>query len=202
MSCYCATLEGPIVSAAKKAIETVNIAYVLPWVSKEQEVKVRQAFDLTFHAREKGGDAQVLADKWFIETILRLHLHNDGIPFNGIEPTEESVASVMTTVERVVLHEDDTYLSEWLHGSLENTLKVHLAHIHKTRPHDPADTEAAREYAHAVHALYRFAEETYCAITAQNGISAPISMATVLQPRLLQRTTNKIMKSIKKFMHV
>ena len=37
---HCDTLDGPGVKAAKKAFETGNVNYVLPWVPKKAEKEV------------------------------------------------------------------------------------------------------------------------------------------------------------------
>lgn len=36
---HCDTLDGPVVKATKKAFETGNVNYVLPWVPKKAEKK-------------------------------------------------------------------------------------------------------------------------------------------------------------------
>lgn len=88
MTPHCDTLDGPVVQAAKKAIEQVNVLYVLPWVPAEAEQEVRDAFEDVMHAREKGEDPCKVADRWFFETVVRLHLQGEGKPFTGLKPAE------------------------------------------------------------------------------------------------------------------
>ncbi len=65
---HCDTRDGPVVKAAKKALETGNLNYVLIWIPKESEKELNNVFARTLRARKAGKDAQDVADDWFFET--------------------------------------------------------------------------------------------------------------------------------------
>ena len=46
---HCDTLDGPVVSAAKKALETGNVNLILPWVPEKTETELKKAFEKTLH---------------------------------------------------------------------------------------------------------------------------------------------------------
>jgi hypothetical protein len=46
MSPHCDSLDGPVVTAARRALEHGDVDLVLPYVRVEGEQEVRQAFDL------------------------------------------------------------------------------------------------------------------------------------------------------------
>lgn len=43
---HCDTLDGPVVTLAKQALDQKNLNLVLPWVRPEDEDEIRRAFDV------------------------------------------------------------------------------------------------------------------------------------------------------------
>lgn len=85
MSPLCDTMDGPVVTAAELALEMENINYVIPYVKKEYEKELRDAFDRAVIVRELSGEAAEVADYWFFETAVRLHMLGDGRSYTGIK---------------------------------------------------------------------------------------------------------------------
>lgn len=77
---HCDTLDGPVVQAAKKALEKGDITPVLKWVKKENEAEVRDTFQKTPTVRGKGPEAQELADRYFFESLVCIHRAGEGAP--------------------------------------------------------------------------------------------------------------------------
>jgi len=42
---HCDTIDGPVVTLARRALDAGNVNLVLPWVRKEDEAQIRHAFD-------------------------------------------------------------------------------------------------------------------------------------------------------------
>src|SRR3972149_2088926 len=61
---HCDTMDGPVVILAKKALEKGDVTLVLPWVAKEKEGEIREAFDLTSAVRGRGAKEKELADRY------------------------------------------------------------------------------------------------------------------------------------------
>src|SRR3989304_5085737 len=61
-------MDGPVVILAKKALEKGDATLVLPWVAKEKEGEIREAFDLTLAVRGKGAKEKEVAGRYFFET--------------------------------------------------------------------------------------------------------------------------------------
>ena len=94
---HCDALDGPVVQAARTALEANNVALVFRWVPSDQEVAVRAAFTQTMAVRALSSDAGVLADTWFFETVVRIHRSAEGAVFEGLKPAghiEPFVAAV------------------------------------------------------------------------------------------------------------
>ena len=72
MAPHCDTMDGPVVTAAELALEMENVNYVIPYVKKDFEAELRDAFDRAVVVRELSGEAAEVADYWFFETAVRL----------------------------------------------------------------------------------------------------------------------------------
>jgi uncharacterized protein DUF6448 len=86
---HCDTMTGPVVRAARVALERNDVAPLLVWVKEPQETEVRQAFEKTMAVRHLNAAAQELADRYFFETVVRLHRAGEGEPFTGLKDTVE-----------------------------------------------------------------------------------------------------------------
>ncbi|MBI4495680.1 MAG: hypothetical protein HY697_01975 [Deltaproteobacteria bacterium] len=111
---HCDTLEGPVVTAAKEALEKGEITPVLQWVKKEHEGEVGQAFQKNLAVRGKGGEARELADRFFFETLVRLHRAGEGAPYTGLtaEPVEPIIAETDRALEKGSVDELVKHMTE------------------------------------------------------------------------------------------
>jgi hypothetical protein len=82
---HCDAVNGPVVGAAREALETGDVDLVLPFVQAEAESELIAAFEQTLDVREQGGTARELADRWFFETAVRLHREGEGAPYTGLK---------------------------------------------------------------------------------------------------------------------
>lgn len=83
---HCDGLDGPVVKAAQRALETRNPALVLIWVQEQDEPEIRKAFEQTLAVRALSSQARELADRFFFETLVRVHRAGEGAPFTGLKP--------------------------------------------------------------------------------------------------------------------
>jgi len=85
-SAHCDTLDGPVVSAARKALDSGNVNLVLVWVQKDDDAELRDAFQRARNVRKAGGEAKELADLYFFETLVRVHRAGEGAAYTGLKP--------------------------------------------------------------------------------------------------------------------
>jgi len=83
---HCDTLDGPVVSTARVALEKGDVTPILKWVKKEDEEEIREAFDKTVTVRTKGPATRELADMYFFETLVRVHRAGEGASYTGLKP--------------------------------------------------------------------------------------------------------------------
>lgn len=161
---HCDTLDGPVVAAARKALDTGNINHALVWIKKNDETVVRSVFDKALAVRKAGGQAEELADNYFFETLVRVHRAGEGAPYTGLKPAgqvEPPIAIADMAIETGKLDEVAKLISEHMHDGLHR----HFEQLLAKKKYDQNDVEAGRafsnsyvEYVHYVERLYNAAE--------------------------------------------
>jgi hypothetical protein len=158
---HCDTLDGPVVGAARAALETGRLEPVLAWVQPGDEREIRDAFASARAVRKGGKEARALADRWFFETVVRVHRAGEGAPFDGLKPAGTPEPAV-AAADRVVAEGDPKQLETLLVGAVREGLAEHLAALAKERP--PADDVAAgRRWVAAYVPLVHWAEGVHAA---------------------------------------
>lgn len=85
---HCDTMSGPVAVAARKSLETEKFKPIQIWVGKQQEKELQNKFEQCLSVYRQGGEAAELAEKYFIETSIRLHRAAEGMPFTGVKPAQ------------------------------------------------------------------------------------------------------------------
>src|SRR5660397_111701 len=96
---HCDTADGPAVKCGRKALETGNINYALKWIPAGGEAELRDVFEKALELRTLGVDAAELADRLFLETLVRIHRMGEGVGFTGIQPVGSAVDPVVTAAD-------------------------------------------------------------------------------------------------------
>lgn len=83
---HCDRENGPVAVAAKDALKTGDFEKILIWVGEDQEQELREKFQQSLEVFQNGGKSAQLAEKYFMETAVRLHRAAEGMPFEGLKP--------------------------------------------------------------------------------------------------------------------
>ena len=157
---HCDTLDGPVVSAARKALDTGNANLVLVWVQKNDEAAIRDAFQKTRNVRKAGGEAKELADLYFFETLVRVHRAGEGAAYTGLKPAgtvEPPVAAADRAIESGRLE----VLAKLIAERNENGLHEHFAQVMAKKKYGPNDVQEGRAYSSAYVEFVHYAERLY-----------------------------------------
>lgn len=123
---HCDSLDGPVVMAAREALDADDVRLVLPFVPEQAEAEVRSVFDAVRVARTAGDAAREVADRLLFETVVRLHRAGEGAPYEGLKPAGLDVGPVIPLAERAIetgsVRQLAAYLSEQLTEELEHRL--------------------------------------------------------------------------------
>jgi hypothetical protein len=123
---HCDSLDGPVVTAARRALEAGDVDLVLPFVPADDEDEVRRMFAATSTVRPLGEDARTVADLLFFETVVRLHRAGEGAPFTGLRPAGLDVGPVTPRAEQAVATGSATALTDYLVEALRHQLEHRL----------------------------------------------------------------------------
>ncbi len=143
---HCDSMEGPVVKASLKALESGNINYVLIWVKDSDESEIKDAFEKVSKVRTLSPEAKELADMYFYETVVRIHRNGEGVGYTGLKPIGykpdvgiEAADFVLekNDVNEVLKHLDQTKYSEVINFFNDVQLK---------RNFDVDDVNAGRSY--------------------------------------------------------
>ncbi len=146
---HCDTFDGPVVTAAKHALEVQNVNLILPYVHAGAESELRQAFEKTQHVRALGGEAAGLADYWFFETAVRLHRASEGAPYTGLKPAGLDWGPVVPRADRAINEGDPTDVISFLTAALDEKFRTLFESARSGKDYDINDVEAARAYVSA-----------------------------------------------------
>ncbi len=83
---HCDSLDGPVVNAARLALDKGDVTPLLKWVRADDEKKIKTAFEHTLAMRKMSPDAKKFADMYFFETLVRIHRAGEGAPYTGLKP--------------------------------------------------------------------------------------------------------------------
>lgn len=160
---HCDTLDGPVVTAARTALETGKLEPVLAWVQPGDEAEIRHAFASARAVRKAGKEPRELADRWFFETLVRVHRAGEGAPFTGLKPAGTPDPAV-AAADRLIAKGEVKPLEELLLHSVREGLHAHVARLKQEKP--PADDVAAgRRWVAAYVPFVHWAEGVYGAAT-------------------------------------
>jgi hypothetical protein len=169
---HCDTLDGPVVSAARSALDSGNVNLALVWVRKSDEAEIRTAFDRTRSVRRAGGEARNLADTYFFETLVRVHRAGEGAAYSGLKPAgtiEPPVAAADKAIATGSLRDVAKLISD----RTENGLHGQFDSLRASKAYNANDVEAGRAYTGAYVQFVHYVERLYDAAGASPPEHAP-----------------------------
>ena len=156
---HCDTLDGPVVAAARKALDTNNVNLVLVWVQKKDDADIRKHFEKTVAVRKAGGQAKELADMYFFETLVRIHRAGEGAGYTGLKsgPVEPPIAAADKALETGKLQE----VAQLISKRTEQGLHRNFEDVMTKKKYNPNDVAAGRAFASAYTEYTHYVERLY-----------------------------------------
>lgn len=158
---HCDSLDGPVVTAAREALATGEVERVLMWVRPQDEAEIRTAFQRTLTVREQGAEARELADRWFFETLVRVHREGEGAPYTGLEPAGYEPPAGIEAADRAMETGSVSELSAQLGVHVATALQERHERVMELRMHASESVEAGRRYVHAYVEYIHFVEKLH-----------------------------------------
>ncbi len=165
---HCDAVDGPVATAALKALDTENVNLILPYAPAEAEAELTAAFAQALVVRGKGADAKTLADRYFMETAVRLHRAGEKAPYTGLQPAGRDFGPAIPAAEKALASGAlDPLLKlisqEVSHGTTERFQHALAKKAATKEPATKAGVQAARERVSAELDFIGYVEGVYLA---------------------------------------
>jgi hypothetical protein len=148
------------VNDARTALQEGDVARVLKWVRKDRENEIRDAFRQTMSVRGKGDDAKVLADRYFFETLVRIHRAGEGEAFTGLKP-ETSVDPGIELADQALKSGSGSELAEHIADAVGEGVRKRFTIALERSKHATDSVEAGRDYVEAYVDFIHFVERAH-----------------------------------------
>jgi hypothetical protein len=170
VAAHCDTMDGPVVTAAKIALEKGDVTPTLKWIKPEQEAEIRAAFQKTLVVRKQSAEAKELADMYFFETLVRVHRAGEGEPYTGLKPSGTPLEPGVAAADKAIASGNPDALVKDLTGVVGAGIRERYAKVLEKKKHADDSVAAGREYVAAyvefVHYVERL-QETAAGVTAK-----------------------------------
>ena len=158
VSAHCDGMDGPVVKAAQDALARNDVNLVLIWVRKNDEAEIRRAFEQTVSVRTLSPLAKDLADRYFFETLVRVHRTGEGAPYTGLKPAGRDLGPAIPAADLALRSGDITPLTNLLVAKVRTELLERYKKVLAARSFAGHDVGAGREYVEAYVAYIHFVE--------------------------------------------
>ncbi len=143
---HCDSMDGPVAKAAMAALEAENVDFILPYVHAAGEAEVRAAFRRVVPLRHDGPRVRDVADRYFLETVVRVHRAGEGAPFTGLKPAGLDVGPAIPAAERAIETGSLDELLQLVTGVVRDELQKRFDRVMRLKPHAGGPVAQAREY--------------------------------------------------------
>jgi len=166
---HCDGMDGPVITAAKQALETGDVNPVLIWVSKKDESEIRSAFQKTLVVRKLNPEAKEFADMYFFETLVRIHRAGEGEPYTGIKPAGRDLGLAVPAADKAIADGKLEPLYKILMDKIHESLHEKFKEVMKKKDFKKNDVDAGREFVEAYVPFVHYVEALYDAAAKGGG---------------------------------
>jgi hypothetical protein len=146
---HCDWINGPVVGDARAALKAGDLAPVLKWIPAAKEQEIRSAFAQTAKVRAQGAEARELADRWFFETVVRVHRESEGAAYHGLRGEDYKPEEGIVVAEAALESGSLESVEKGLSAAVKAGLHERFEHARHAKEHAGHNAEAGREYVHA-----------------------------------------------------
>jgi hypothetical protein len=162
---HCDGLDGPVVGAARIALQTGDLNRVLIWVRPDDIDEIRRAFNEALATRKLGPQAQELADRYFFETLVRIHRAGEGAPYTGLKPAGRNLGPAIPAADKAVETGSLDELTNLLTAAVRQELHTHFHDVVEKKSFRTDDIAAGREFIESYVTFIHYVEGLYKAAT-------------------------------------
>jgi hypothetical protein len=156
-SAHCDTLDGPVVADARDALAKEDVTSVLKWVKVDDEKEIRAAFAQTLAVRKLTPDARNLSDRYFFETLVRVHRAGEGAPYTGLK-SAGTVEPLVAKADLALEQGSVDRLAKGIAAHTEEGIRQRFNHALETRKSAGQSVQDGRKYVEAYVTFVHYVE--------------------------------------------
>ena len=164
---HCDTMNGPVVEAGRQAIAHNDVRYALVWIKPAGEGELRKALEQTMAVRSAGPAARELADRYFFETLVRVHRAGEGAPYTGLKEAGVAPEPGIAAAEEALHRGSANKLADDLATALRTRVQEAFHRTHERQSYQPGDVEAGRRYVEAYVHFIHYVDKVHQAAASQ-----------------------------------
>jgi hypothetical protein len=166
---HCDTMGGPVVTSARDALQEADVTPALKWVKPQHELEVREAFARTLEVRKASGTARDLADRYFFETLVRVHREGEGEPYTGLKPSGPEPEGGIAAADRALEKSSVDDLVRSMTAQVTTGIRDRYSRTIERRQHAEESVQAGRAYVEAYVEFIHYVERLQEDVTGSAG---------------------------------
>ncbi len=143
---HCDTMDGPVVKAAISALQAKDVTPVLKWVNAEREPEIKVAFKQALAVRTLSPEARALADRYFFETLVRVHRSGEGAPYTGLKPAGTEVEPIIAGADKALEKGSVEEIIKQVNTEMAAGIRKRFQEVQEKAQHASHNVAAGREY--------------------------------------------------------
>lgn len=156
---HCDGRDGPVVAAARQALDANDVKPALIWVARNDEGEIREAFRKARAVRGLDPAARTLADDYFYETLVRVHRAGEGAPYTGLKPAGGDPGPAIAAGDKALVDGSVEPVLELLTHQVREDIGARFREVQARKGFRRDDVAAGQEYVKAyveyIHAVER-----------------------------------------------
>jgi hypothetical protein len=158
---HCDRVNGPVAIAAKHALEAGDVSKALIWVTDKQAEELKAKFSKSLSVYNSDEESRQLAERYFMETTVRLHREAEGMPYTGLKPVQPNSKDIQAAEEALVSG-NVSAVTDLLTTEIRSKISKLHQHAKQAKEKQGQSVEAGRQWVDAyvkyivyIHSLYQ-----------------------------------------------
>ena len=172
---HCDTMDGPVVKDAQAALAAGDVTKVLKWVLPEHEHEIKTLFHQVMKVRSQGKPAKSLSERYFFESLVRIHRAGEGAPYTGLKPAGK-VEPIIAASDKALEQKNIDELVKKITQRVEHEIRRRFQTAIESKKHVEHSVEAGRAYVRAYVEFTHYVEGLHKTITAAGHEHGPSSL--------------------------
>lgn len=155
---HCDSMDGPVITEAKSALQARDVTPLLKWVPENREESVREAFASALSESAGGNVAQEQANQQLYATLVRIHREAEGAPFTGVKPAGHIPAIVQAADAALHAGNVDSLVAQ-VTTNVEHAIRERFAKAEQSKQQANQSVKQGRAYVNDYIHYVHFVEE-------------------------------------------